>query len=199
MTRETGEERALRVAAEGPRAYCRGVRAEIRRNYLLAGHDPDGRPPRLERLVTHIEEHLFEETLSVRAACRAAGIADSSIASELRSFTRYTVEQLVARLRIEAGIHLVLHTRIRVRRIGELLGYGCYATYLRAYTLWTGETPETTRRGGSEPLSSSDFTGLPQLLRIGSGVLETDEVHALRELLAKLYPGTFGVCQEAAG
>jgi len=63
MRGEAREEAALRAATEGPRAYCDRLRAEIRRNHLLAGHEP-AEPSRLERLVTHIQDHLFEESLS---------------------------------------------------------------------------------------------------------------------------------------
>lgn len=120
----------LRLAAAGPGAYCRRIRQEIRRNHLLTGHDPDGRPPRLERLVAHIEDHLYRKSLTVGSACRAVGIAYTAIAVELRAYTGYTVDQLIARLRIQAAVYLLVHTQIKVKKIAKHLGFKYYMTFL---------------------------------------------------------------------
>ena len=196
MRGETREETALRAAAAGPREYCRKLRAEIRRNHLLAGHDPAGRASRLGRLIAHIEAHLFEESLSVGSACRAVGIADSAIAADLRAYTRYTVDQLIARLRIEAAIHLLLHTQVRVERIGHLVGYKIYRTFLKAYRNWTGETPDTARRSKPDTSAAFGTASLVALWRIGAGDLGADEVRALQEGLGELYPEVFSACDE---
>jgi len=154
--RETREEAALRAAAEGPRAYCRRLRAEIRRNHLLAGADPAGRPSPLERLVTHIQNHLFEESLSVGSACKKVGIGNTAISADLRAYTRYPVNQLIARLRIEAAIHLLIRTKIKAFRIAYLVGYKTVAGFRASYEKWTGETPADTRRSkqSSQSLAS---------------------------------------------
>jgi AraC-like DNA-binding protein/tetratricopeptide (TPR) repeat protein len=190
--KETSEETALRLAATGPQAYCDKLQKEIRRNHLLTGHDPDGRPPRLERLVAYITDHLFEANLSVKSACQAVGIADTGIAVDLRAYTRYTVDQLIARLRIEAAVHLLVYTQIKVSRIADLLGFKSYATFLRTYRHWTGETAEVTRRHKVESFANFDFGSFRHLLRMGSGDLAPDEARILQEGLGALYTEVFG-------
>ena len=195
MLRETSQERALRLAASGPREECRQVRDRIRRDHVRTGHDPDGRPPRLERLVAYVDEHLFEASLSVLGACEAVGIGNRNIAAELRAYTGYTVDELIDKLRIDTAVGLVVATRIKVASIGHLLGFKAYSTFLRAYKHWTGETPRDTRnRHGIDPAADIpfDFGNWRLVRRIGEGALTPDEQRRFHDRLAEFYPEEFG-------
>ncbi len=103
MGQETFLETQLRLASRSATEDCRRVRARIRRNHLRTGQDPEGRPSRLERLVTYIGGHLFEHDLSVGSASEAVGVGDRSIGGELRAYADFTADEYIDKLRIATG------------------------------------------------------------------------------------------------
>ena len=201
MLRETSQEKALRLAASGPREECRRVRERIRRDHVRTGHDPDGRPPRLERLVAYVEEHLFEASLSVLGACEAVGIGNRNMAAELRAYTGYTTDELIDKLRIDTAVGLVVATRIKITSIGHLLGFKAYSTFLRTYKHWAGETPRDTRdRHGIDPAADIpfDFGNWRLVRRIGEGALTPEELRRFHDRIAELYPDELGEREDSA-
>jgi len=198
MLRETSQEKALRLAAVRPLEECEEIRERIRKAHLRSGHDPDGRPSRLERLVAHIGKHLFEGTLSVEGACKAVGIGDGAIGGELRAYIGYTVDELIDKLRIDTAFPLVAETGFSFGDIAHLVGFRTYRTFTRTYKIWAGEPPGQTRkryRGGTGDLPVDipfDFGDFRTLRRVGEGAATPNDLERLHRALSELYPDTFG-------
>ncbi len=195
MSRENQERKALKAAAAGPREECRQLHERIRRD-LRTGHDPDSRPARLERVFAYVEEHLYEPSLSIGGACRAAGVKDPEIGGALQDYSAYTLGRFLEKIRVDTANRLLVDTRVKTVTIGHLVGFRTYSTFLRVYKARRGETAHATReRHGIDPYAGVpfDFGNVRELRRMSSGELGTDEAGALREGLEELYPEVFGV------
>jgi AraC-like DNA-binding protein/tetratricopeptide (TPR) repeat protein len=193
------EESALAEAARGPRAECSRLREKIRRKDLRTGHDPEGTPARLERVLAYVEDHFLEHSLNVGSACRQAGVPDHRIGAALRDYSKYTLDQFIDKLQIDAAEYLLVKTLIKIVTIGHRVGFRAYSTFRAAYKKWTGETPQVTReRHGIDPYAGVpfDFGNFLELKRMASGDLAPAEACTLQEGLVGLYPEVFGAAQE---
>ncbi len=135
--------------------------------------------------------------MSVEGAREAVGIGDTAAGGELREYIGYTIDELIAKLRIDTAYPLVAETRFSLGLISHELGFRAYRTFTRTYKIWVGEPPRDTRRryreGGDPPVDFPfDFSDFRTVRRIGGGEATPNDLERLRRALADLYPDTFG-------
>ncbi len=86
--------------------------------------DRERLPPRLAKLLAHVEEHLCDPDLNVDSARRATGIRDHSLSTVFRTYTGRTLRVYIAQARLEIADRMLRGTGIEIGRISLAVGYG---------------------------------------------------------------------------
>jgi transcriptional regulator GlxA family with amidase domain len=79
-----------------------------------------------------IQDHLAEELSLHRLAARA-GLSERSFSRHYRNVTGITPARAIERLRVEAARHLLVETRLSMKRVATQCGFGTEETMRRAF------------------------------------------------------------------
>ncbi len=103
-------------------------------------------PPRLDPLLAHIGEHLFDPTLDVNQLKRSCGIRDNSVLIRFHSTLGRTPHAYIEDRRLETACGLLRDTSLRIWQIAELVGYSGIQVFSRAFRRWSDERPTAYRK-----------------------------------------------------
>jgi transcriptional regulator GlxA family with amidase domain len=91
-----------------------------------------------------IGEHLGEE-LSLGRLAQRAGMSERSFGRRYRELTGITPVRAVERLRVEAARHLLIETKLPMKRVASRCGFGTEETMRRAFLRTQGVGPKEYR------------------------------------------------------
>ncbi len=169
-------------------------------------------PPRLKRILTYLEQHLFEPTLNVKRLKQVFGVRDSSLSVAFRAAFGRTAHQYIQDRRMETARRLLAEQDLRIWQIAELVGFSGLGPFTKAFSRWAGRSPSVVRKevgrrsGGGRPSRPSGgegrfadrrfaerrFADPGWLRRAVAGELPAAEARELIERLGRLYPSAAG-------
>ena len=91
-----------------------------------------------------IQDHLAAD-LSLGQLAARAGMSERSFGRRYRDVTGLTPGRAVERLRVEAARHLLLETRLPMKRVATRCGFGTEETMRRAFLRAQGVGPKEYR------------------------------------------------------
>lgn len=118
----------------GHRAACSG-----RNSRGKTGH------PQVDRIIDYISEHYAQEhTLGELA--RLVNMEQTYVSNLFKKKTGLTLTNFTQKVRIEAAVHQLLHTRLPVSAISCACGFSNDNYFNKVFKRWTGKTPSDFRR-----------------------------------------------------
>ncbi len=96
--------------------------------------------------VDYLEEHLFDPGLTASTLLEECGIRDKNLSTHFGSILGRTPWAYIEDRRLETACRLLTESRLKIWRIGKLLGYSSLQVFSRAFTRWSGERPSAYRQ-----------------------------------------------------
>ena len=97
-------------------------------------------------VLSYLNDHLFDENLSLTALAEYFGVSESVVSRKIRSMTNFNFLDYVNKKRIEHAAILLLSTDISVNDLSKTVGYGSDITFRRLFKKYMGITPSEYRR-----------------------------------------------------
>ncbi len=101
---------------------------------------------RLQPLLQHIEEHLFDPGLDVNQLKRSCGVRDNSVPIQFHAQLGLPPHAYIEECRLRTGCRLLRDTEFKIWQIADLLGYSSIQVFSRAFSRWAGMRPTGFRR-----------------------------------------------------
>ena len=98
-------------------------------------------------LTRHLSARVASALATIEAVAAKLGLSRRTLQRKL-SEEQTTFQKQLSRTRETLARHYLCHTDFTVGDIAFLLGYQETNSFLRAFVLWTGETPAACRRRG---------------------------------------------------
>lgn len=171
-------------AAREPLAALRGMRRKL---------EETGRPD-LARVLSFVEEHVFEEGCEATAAAAVVGANPGAISPRIEAHTGYALDDLIARIRFETAVSLrAAHPEVSMEKLSEVLGLSVWRLR-RLFKRWPAEAGREGRRG-----RAFDPGGAFACDLAARGKLSLDEAKKVLAHLRTVRPEAFAVPAPAAG
>lgn len=97
-------------------------------------------------VLSYLNDHLFDENLSLTALAGYFGVSESVVSRKIRSMTNSNFLDYVNKKRIEHSAILLLSTDVSVNDLSKTVGYGNDITFRRLFKKYMGITPSEYRR-----------------------------------------------------
>lgn len=152
-------------------------------------NDRQGAVSRLEPLLAHLEDHIFDPGLNVASLKRACGVRDNSIAILFHQHLGKAPKAYIEERRLETSTQLLAQQDLQIWRIAELVGYSSLGVFSKAFNRWMGIRPRKYRKSLADGQIQQTLMGTDVLQRIMDGVGTQAEVEAVFDRLGALYPG----------
>ena len=101
---------------------------------------------RLQPLLQHIEEHLFDPGLDVNQLKRSCGVRDNSVPIQFHAQIGLPPHAYIEECRLRTGCRLLRDTELKIWQIADLLGYSSIQVFSRAFSRWASMRPTGFRR-----------------------------------------------------
>ena len=148
----------------------------------------------LFRVLTYVEENLFDWRLNASQVRRACRIHDNSWATRFQKEIGVGPRDYIEDRRMETVCRLFVDTDLRLWKIGKMVGYSTQRIFSRAFRRWSGLTASEYRKQARETRQADGvfrFLTSETLERAVVGRLTEPESRDLRAHLASLYPASF--------
>jgi AraC-like DNA-binding protein len=99
----------------------------------------------VDKILTAIHMHLFEEGLNVVRVKELSGIRTNNISCRFKRFTGLGIHHYIENKRLETAKLLLARTPISVVDISFKLGYSYQESFTRAFKRFTGHSPTRFR------------------------------------------------------
>lgn len=109
----------------------------------LASVHPQNRE--VDKILTTIHTHLFEEGLNVVRVKELSGIRTNNISCRFKRLTGLGIHHYIENKRLETAKLLLTHTKITVGDISFKLGYSYQESFTRAFKRVIGHSPARFR------------------------------------------------------
>lgn len=145
---------------------------------------------RVAKLLTYLEEHLFDTGLNVDVMKRACGIRDNSIVVAFHRELGETPKLYITARRMEVAVRLLWGTELKVWQVGAVVGYSSLGVFSKAFYRWAGQRPVAFRKRRLDDTAAPSLPAAELCRRAVAGQLEGTEARRLLFLLHQLYPGS---------
>lgn len=117
---------------------CDSIQTAMEEGRFTAQNEPT--------VLSYLNDHLFDENLSLTALAEYFGVSESVVSRKIRSMTNFNFLDYVNKKRIEHAAILLLSTDISVNDLSKTVGYGSDITFRRLFKKYMGITPSEYRR-----------------------------------------------------
>jgi len=98
-------------------------------------------PNRVKMVVEYINNHLFDDTLSISGAMQACQIRSNSFRSQFKRYIGKTLHGYVNHQRMEMAKRLLSHEEISIFDVARYIGFEYPESFTRAFSRHTGLSP----------------------------------------------------------
>ena len=109
-----------------------------------------------DRVRSALLEALPAGELSVDAVCHRLGVSSRTLQRRLKA-EECTFQQVLDQVRLSLALHYLQNTDMAGGEISFLLGFEDSNSFVRAFKIWTGTTPQATRMASRAASMAVDF------------------------------------------
>lgn len=149
-------------------------------------------PERLRPMLAHIQENLFDPSLTVLNIQKICNIRDRSISTHFCSAVGSTIWVYIGERRLETAAYLLKRQTLKIWEISELIGYSSLPVFSRAFCRWSGQQPLAFRRESWKGRTKTrprakGFDDSDRLRQAVDGILAPDQANVLIDRLCEIY------------
>ena len=157
--------------------------------------DYQGASPKIKKILSYVQDHLFEAGLDATQVKKACGIGDNSVGIQFHSELGRPPYAYIEDRRLETAARLLAETDLKIWKIAELVGYSSIQAFSRSFLRWSGERPSNYRRRAEKMRATrggppvKPWVTAENLSMAVRGELPPEQAWEIIDYLKRLYKG----------